>query len=71
MTERPEAIEAGCARLIGTGQVAVRANLEQLLDEPDEYARMAKTANPFGDGNAAERILTILGSSMRGELSLT
>ncbi len=70
-TERPEAVEAGCARLIGTGQTAVRANLEQLLDRPDEYARMARTTNPFGDGHAAERILTILGSAESARHSLT
>jgi len=62
VTERPEAVEAGAARLVGTdiGQI-VRA-CEELLDDPDVYARMAIAPNPFGDGHAAERILhTIVG----------
>jgi UDP-N-acetylglucosamine 2-epimerase (non-hydrolysing) len=55
-TERPEAIEAGCARLIGTGREAVEASLLELLDDPGAYAAMARVVNPFGDGQASERI---------------
>jgi UDP-N-acetylglucosamine 2-epimerase (non-hydrolysing) len=55
-TERPEAIEAGCARLVGTAREAVAASLLELLDDPAAYAAMARVANPFGDGHAAERI---------------
>ncbi|GAA2088049.1 non-hydrolyzing UDP-N-acetylglucosamine 2-epimerase [Actinomadura alba] len=56
-TERPEAVEAGVARLVGTdaGEVFTAASL--LLDHPLEYRRMASAANPFGDGRASERIL--------------
>ena len=55
-TERPEAIEAGTARLIGTQSEALIAAATQLLDEPDAYAAMVQARNPFGDGHAAERI---------------
>jgi UDP-N-acetylglucosamine 2-epimerase (non-hydrolysing) len=56
-TERPEAIEAGTARLIGTGRQDVYRAICQLLDEPKEYERMKRAINPFGDGHAAERIV--------------
>ncbi|HEY3082190.1 MAG TPA: UDP-N-acetylglucosamine 2-epimerase (non-hydrolyzing), partial [Chloroflexota bacterium] len=56
-TERPEAVEAGCARLVGTAREAVAANLLELLDDPAAYAAMARVANPFGDGHASERIV--------------
>jgi UDP-N-acetylglucosamine 2-epimerase (non-hydrolysing) len=55
-TERPEAVEAGCARLVGTAREAVAASLLELLDDPAAHAAMARVANPFGDGHAAERI---------------
>ncbi len=56
-TERLEAIEAGTARLIGTEQYSVVSAVSQLLDDPIEYARMQHTANPYGDGRAAQRIV--------------
>lgn len=56
-TERPEGIAAGCARLAGTDPTAVAAELGTLLDDADAYARMARAANPYGDGRAAERIV--------------
>ena len=56
-TERPEAVEAGCARLIGTEPERVRAETLRLLDDPAAYAAMANAVNPFGDGRAAERII--------------
>jgi UDP-N-acetylglucosamine 2-epimerase (non-hydrolysing) len=56
-TERPEAIMAGTARLIGTSSEALIANVTELLDDPDAYAAMAKARNPFGDGKASGRIL--------------
>jgi UDP-N-acetylglucosamine 2-epimerase (non-hydrolysing) len=59
-TERPEAVEAGCARLVGTEKAAVREALLRLLDEPAAYAAMAHAANPFGDGRASERIALAL-----------
>ena len=56
-TERPEAIEAGTARLIGTSAEALVASVNELLDDPQSYAAMAQAKNPFGDGAAARRII--------------
>ncbi len=60
VTERPEGIAAGVARLVGTetGRIVQEAN--RLLDDPAEYARMAQANNPYGDGRAAERIVQAL-----------
>jgi UDP-N-acetylglucosamine 2-epimerase (non-hydrolysing) len=59
-TERPEAVAAGVARLVGTNpQVVMRAATE-LLDDPVAYARMAHRENPFGDGLASRRIVDAL-----------
>ena len=54
-TERPEAVDAGTVRLVGTDGHAIRAALERLLDDPTAYAAMANAVNPYGDGRAAER----------------
>jgi UDP-N-acetylglucosamine 2-epimerase (non-hydrolysing) len=56
-TERPEAIEAGTARLVGTNAQSVLAGLIDLLGNPESYDRMAHAASPFGDGHAAEKIV--------------
>jgi UDP-N-acetylglucosamine 2-epimerase (non-hydrolysing) len=56
-TERPEAVEAGTARLIGTDSDAIVAEAGRLLEQPAAYDAMARAHNPFGDGHAAERIL--------------
>ena len=66
VTERPEAVDAGCARIVGTDRfVIVRAALELLTDR-SAYDRMAHVANPFGDGHASERIVRVLRGSLRG-----
>ncbi len=59
-TERPEAVEAGVARLVGTDRATIMANVSQLLDDADAYSRMAIGASPYGDGHAAERIVSVL-----------
>ena len=59
-TERPEAIAAGTARLVGTDPVKIVAAATQLLSNPAAYQAMATAINPFGDGHAAERILQIV-----------
>ncbi len=59
-TERPEAIEAGTARLVGTSIEAITAGAQTLLDHPDQYQAMARVKNPFGDGTASEQIAAIL-----------
>lgn len=56
-TERPEAIEAGTARLMGTESAPLVAAINELLDDPAAYAAMAQARNPFGDGKAALRIV--------------
>lgn len=55
-TERPEAIEAGTARLIGTDPERIAQEAARLLDDEADYARMSSSTNPFGDGTAAEQI---------------
>ncbi len=59
-TERPEAIEAGTVRLVGTDGGRIIAACEELLDDPAAYERMARAKNPFGDGRAAGRIVQAL-----------
>lgn len=55
-TERPEAIEAGTARLVGTDSDTIVNSVSDLLMHSDRYDAMAHATNPFGDGHAAERI---------------
>ncbi len=55
-TERPEAVTAGTARLTGTNRQVIVQNVLQLLNEPEQYDRMAQAVNPYGDGFAARRI---------------
>ncbi len=59
-TERPEAIAAGTAKLVGTNPNQIVAAASHLLSEPAAYQAMATAINPFGDGYAAERILQIV-----------
>ena len=55
-TERPEAVEAGCAMLVGPSREAIVREATRLLADPDAANAMRKVANPFGDGTAARRI---------------
>jgi UDP-N-acetylglucosamine 2-epimerase len=59
-TERPEGIEAGVAKLVGTDEEKIYREAERLLTDPDAHAAMARVANPYGDGKAAERIVAVL-----------
>lgn len=56
-TERPEAVEAGTVKLIGTDRDRVYEEAKRLLVDEEEYHRMAESCNPYGDGHAAERII--------------
>ena len=56
-TERPEAVDAGVARLVGTDIAVIVDAVAELLDDPVAYGRMAHPENPFGDGRAGERIV--------------
>ena len=59
-TERPEGVEAGTARLVGTNSRHIVAEATRLLDDPSAYAAMARAHNPFGDGKSAARIAELL-----------
>lgn len=56
-TERPEGVEAGTLKLVGTESEKVKKEMEELLDNDAEYQRMTQAKNPYGDGKASERIL--------------
>jgi len=64
-TERPEAVEAGVARLVGTDTDVIVDGAYSLLDDPVAYARMAHPENPFGDGQAGPRIVRTLAERSR------
>lgn len=63
-TERPEGIEAGTAKLVGTDYDSIYENLNTLLSNSEEYAKMANAVNPYGDGKASERIVDIILKSL-------
>lgn len=65
VTERPEGVEAGIAKLVGTDARRIVAETVRLLRDSEEYDRMRKTTNPFGDGNACARIARILAEQPR------
>jgi UDP-N-acetylglucosamine 2-epimerase len=60
VTERPEAVEAGTLKVIGTDMKRIMSEASNLLDNREEYDSMAGAANPFGDGKASERIVDAL-----------
>lgn len=57
VTERPEGVEAGTVRLVGTDPNQIVAQARRLLDDPAAHAAMARAVNPYGDGKAAQRIV--------------
>lgn len=57
VTERPEGVEAGTVRVVGTDPAAIVEGVNRLLADPEEYQRMAHAVNPYGDGHAAGRII--------------
>lgn len=67
VTERPEGIRAGVARLVGTERSRVLEEAGRLLGDEVERQRMARAANPYGDGRAGERIADVLLSALSGE----
>jgi len=56
-TERPEGIEAGTLKLVGTDEEIIYQETKKLLENNDEYKKMSKASNPYGDGHASERIV--------------
>ena len=65
-TERPEGIDAGVVRLVGTEKEDIVRNTMELLENHSLYEKMSRSANPYGDGKAAERIVDIIGRVIRG-----
>ena len=59
-TERPEAVTAGTVKIVGTGREAIEQEAALLLTDKSEYKKMSMSVNPYGDGNAVERILDVL-----------
>lgn len=59
-TERPEAVEAGTVKLVGTNRDLIVGEVSALLDNENHYLSMSKAINPYGDGQACERIVEIL-----------
>lgn len=59
-TERPEAVEASTVKLVGTDAEAIVSNVTALLQDKEMYKRMSETHNPYGDGQACERIMVAL-----------
>ena len=59
-TERPGGIAAGTLKLVGTDEEVIYSTFKQLLEDLDEYGRMSKASNPYGDGQASRRIADIL-----------
>lgn len=59
-TERPEGIEAGTLKLVGTEEAVIYDNFKLLLENPEEYQKMSMASNPYGDGFASKRIADFL-----------
>ncbi|WNL15960.1 UDP-N-acetylglucosamine 2-epimerase (non-hydrolyzing) [Arcobacter cryaerophilus gv. pseudocryaerophilus] len=59
-TERPEALEAGTVKLVGTSKETIIKEAQKLLDDENEYNTMSKAHNPYGDGKACERIVNFI-----------
>ncbi len=68
-TERPEAVELGANILVGTDKAQIVKKTEWLLSDRTAYQRMATAGSPYGDGMAAQRIVTILREQLTGNLS--
>lgn len=67
VTERPEIVESGAGKIVGTDSAQIVEEASRLLTRTDEYSKMASVENPFGDGRAAQRICDILERQLRRE----
>jgi UDP-N-acetylglucosamine 2-epimerase (non-hydrolysing) len=65
VTERPEVVEVGAGKIVGTDAGRIVEEAARLLDQQAAYAAMSSVANPFGDGRAAERIVDILANALQ------
>lgn len=70
-TERPEALQAGVARLVGGDGHQLSHHLEQLYEDSDAWSAMARAVNPFGDGHASARVVTALRTHLELESPLS
>ncbi|OVE81900.1 UDP-N-acetylglucosamine 2-epimerase (non-hydrolyzing) [bacterium K02(2017)] len=66
ITERPEAVESGCVRLVGTTSKKIFNETKTLLENDDTYLSMSQSNNPFGDGTAAEKIVKVVKDNLYG-----
>lgn len=66
ITERPEAVVAGTAKLVGANAASIVSNIKQLLDDADAHSAMSSLRNPYGDGQAATRIAHRVSSFLTG-----
>jgi UDP-N-acetylglucosamine 2-epimerase (non-hydrolysing) len=62
-TERPEALEAGTVKLVGTDPIKIITEAQKLLDDEEEYLKMSQAHNPYGDGNACKKIVSFFSCS--------
>jgi UDP-N-acetylglucosamine 2-epimerase (non-hydrolysing) len=65
-TERPEAVEAGCAAIVGPGRAAIVREVRRLMHDELAYRRMQQPANPYGDGKASRRVVETLATHLLG-----
>jgi UDP-N-acetylglucosamine 2-epimerase (non-hydrolysing) len=63
VTERPEAVNAGTVKLVGTDPQRIVGEASRLLTDPDAYRQMSRAMNPYGDGHACERIVELLATT--------
>jgi UDP-N-acetylglucosamine 2-epimerase (non-hydrolysing) len=63
-TERPEGIAAGTLNLVGTDETIIYKTFKQLLEDNNEYEKMSKASNPYGDGFASKKIADVLESKL-------
>ncbi|MEM7568934.1 MAG: UDP-N-acetylglucosamine 2-epimerase, partial [Pseudomonadota bacterium] len=59
-TERPEAVDAGTVKLVGTNTQRITEETSRLLDDENVYTAMSQAHNPYGDGKAAQRIVEVI-----------
>lgn len=59
-TKRPEGVDAGTLRLVGTDDETIYRDFKELLEDTSAYEKMSQACNPYGDGHACERIADIL-----------
>lgn len=62
-TERPEAVDAGTVKLVGTNTALIISKAQKLIDDATAYRVMSKASNPYGDGNACEKIVNFIGNA--------